>query len=173
MSQKISPIRSPTSENSSIKVYAPTGRIYLSKIRKFINVNFYISLEKREKLQYLCNSMTDVHKIRQVEAERVAEVQGVKILGGSGVARNFRQGVRQCVAFLSVHSRSDALRSRPYNQKTSWHYQTAWVTERTKLGFTRRPITLRNHIPKITYFPDRGCVLPSCHLYGHATVTRG
>jgi len=36
-----------------------------------------------------------------------------------GVARNFRQGVRQSVAFLSVHSRSAALPSRPYNQKTS------------------------------------------------------
>ena len=37
----------------------------------------------------------------------------------NGVARNFRQGVRQSVAFLSVHSRSAALPSRPYNQKTS------------------------------------------------------
>jgi len=38
----------------------------------------------------------------------------------SGVARNFRQGVRQSVAFLSVRSpRSAALPSRPYNQKTS------------------------------------------------------
>jgi len=35
----------------------------------------------------------------------------------SGVARNFRQGVRQSAAFLSVHSRSAALPSRPYNQK--------------------------------------------------------
>ena len=35
----------------------------------------------------------------------------------SGVARNFRQGMRQSVAFLSVHSRSAALPSRPYNQK--------------------------------------------------------
>ena len=35
----------------------------------------------------------------------------------SGVARNFRQSV----AFLSVHSRSAALPSRPYNQKTSRH----------------------------------------------------
>ena len=38
-----------------------------------------------KKLQYLCNSTTGLHKIWQVEAERVAEVQGVKILGGSGV----------------------------------------------------------------------------------------
>ena len=38
----------------------------------------------------------------------------------NGVARYFRQGVRQSVAFLSVHSRnSAALPSRPYNQKTS------------------------------------------------------
>jgi len=35
----------------------------------------------------------------------------------SGVAGNF-QGVRQSVAFLSVHSRSVALPSRPCNQKT-------------------------------------------------------
>ena len=35
----------------------------------------------------------------------------------SGVASNFRQEVRQSVAFLSVHSRSAALPSRPYNQK--------------------------------------------------------
>ena len=34
-----------------------------------------------------------------------------------GVDRNFRPGVRQSVAFLSVHSRSAALPSRPYNQK--------------------------------------------------------
>jgi len=92
VSQKISPIRSPTSENSSIKVYAPTGRIYLSKIRKFINVNFYISLEKREKLQYLCNSMTDVHKIRQAGEERVAEVHGIKISGG-GIVFNSQRTV--------------------------------------------------------------------------------
>ena len=26
-------------------------------------VNFYISLEKRKKLRYLCNSMTDLQKI--------------------------------------------------------------------------------------------------------------
>ena len=35
----------------------------------------------------------------------------------SGAARNFRQELRQSVAFLSVHSRSAALPSRPYNQK--------------------------------------------------------
>ena len=37
----------------------------------------------------------------------------------SGVARNFRQGVHQSAAFLSVYSRLAALPSRPYNQKTS------------------------------------------------------
>ena len=37
----------------------------------------------------------------------------------SGVDRNFRQGVRQPVAFLSAHSRSAALPSRSYSQKTS------------------------------------------------------
>ena len=38
------------------------------------------------------------------------------------------------------------------------------------LGFTRRPITLRNHIPKSMYFPDKGCVRPLRHLYGYATA---
>ena len=49
----------------------------------------------------------------------------------SRVARNFRQGVRQSVAFLSVHSpRSAALPSRPYNQKTSWHVMPpGWLNE--------------------------------------------
>ena len=51
----------------------------------------------------------------------------------SGVARNLRQGVRQSVAFLSVHSRSAALPSRPYTQKTSWHH-TAWIFERTVIN---------------------------------------
>ena len=50
----------------------------------------------------------------------------------NGVARNFRQGVRQSVAFLSVHSRLSLI------EKILAH----------PLGFTRRPITLRNHIPK-------------------------
>jgi len=35
----------------------------------------------------------------------------------------------------------------------------------------RRPITLRNHIPKNYVFFDRGCVRPLRHLYGYATVT--
>ena len=43
----------------------------------------------------------------------------------SAAARNFRQGVRQSVAFLSVHSRSAALPSRPYNQKNVTAYHTA------------------------------------------------
>ena len=60
-------------------------------------------------------------------------------LFGSGVAKNFRQGVRQSVAFLSVHSRSAAL------TKILAH----------PLGFTRRPITPRNHIPENMYFPGR------------------
>ena len=59
----------------------------------------------------------------------------------SGVARNFRQGVRQSVPFLSVHSRSAALPSRPYNQKTPRHI--------IPLGFTSMPVILRNHMPKI------------------------
>ena len=45
--------------------------------------------------------------------------RGVTRVDTCGVARNFRHGVRQSVAFLSVHSRSAALPSRPYNQKTS------------------------------------------------------
>ena len=41
----------------------------------------------------------------------------------SGVARNFRQGVRKSVAFLSVHSRLAALPSdRPYNQKVMTYH---------------------------------------------------
>ena len=43
----------------------------------------------------------------------------------SGVARNCRQGVRESVAFLSVHSRSAALPSRPYNQKNVMTCHTA------------------------------------------------
>jgi len=38
----------------------------------------------------------------------------------SGVARNFRQGVRQPVSFIPIHACSAAVPSRPYNQKTSW-----------------------------------------------------
>ena len=58
---------------------------------------------------------------------------GMDVLS-SGVARNFRQGVRQSVAFLSVHSRSAAV--------PSW------------------PITLRNHIPKNCVFSWRGAYAP-------------
>jgi len=35
----------------------------------------------------------------------------------SGVTRNFRQGVRQSVAFFPIHPCLAALPSRPYNQK--------------------------------------------------------
>jgi len=54
------------------------------------------------------------------------------VAAASGGTRNFRQGVRQSVAFLSVHSRSAALPSRPYNQKTH----------------------IKSHMPKM-YFPDK------------------
>ena len=87
---------------------------------------------------------------------------------GSGVARNF-----QSVAILSVHSRSAALPSRRYNQKTSWHIiPPEWLnivcrirlesiearlslTDKNigtfAIGFTRRPITLRNHTKKYVF----------------------
>ena len=39
----------------------------------------------------------------------------------SGVARNFRQGVRQSLAFLPINPYSAALPSRPYSQKTLWY----------------------------------------------------
>ena len=54
-----------------------------------------------------------------------------RVVRPSGVARNFRQGVRQSVAFLSVHPRSAALPSRPYTiKKTSWHIIPAeWLNE--------------------------------------------
>jgi len=38
----------------------------------------------------------------------------------------------------------------------------------TSAGFTHRPITLRNHIPKNMYFPYS----PLRHFYGYATVDR-
>jgi len=56
------------------------------------------------------------------------------------------------VTFLSVHSRSAALPSRPYDQKMSWHI--------IPLGFTRRPITLRNHIPRTYVFSWQGVHTP-------------
>ena len=37
-------------------------------------VSCYISLEKHKKLQYLCNSVTDLHKIWHDKAERVCQV---------------------------------------------------------------------------------------------------
>jgi len=65
----------------------------------------------------------------------------------SGVDRNFRQGVRQSVAFLYAHSRSAA-------------YQVGRTIKK------RHDIS---HRLKIMYFPDRGCVRPLRHLYGYAT----
>jgi len=38
-------------------------------------VNFYISLAKREKLRYLCNTTTDLHKIWHNDAEPVSQVR--------------------------------------------------------------------------------------------------
>jgi len=35
---------------------------------------FYISLEKWEKLRYLCNGMSEIHKIWHDDAERVFQV---------------------------------------------------------------------------------------------------
>ena len=37
-------------------------------------VNFYLSLEKHEELQYICNTMTDLCKIWQGDSECVSEV---------------------------------------------------------------------------------------------------
>ena len=62
---------------------------------------------------------------------------------GSGVARNFRQRVRQYVAFLSVHSPTAALPSRPYNQKTR----------------------IKSHTKKLCIFLTGGVH----HLYGYTT----
>ena len=68
----------------------------------------------------------------------------------SGVARNFRQGVRQSVAFLSVNSRSAAPPSRPYNQKkTSRHIiPTAWMIERTVIN----SYITKSHTKKLCIF---------------------
>ena len=82
----------------------------------------------------------------------------------SGVARNCRQGMRQSVAFLSVHSRSAALPSRPYSQKR--HDILYRLNDRTNNDNT---ITLTSHTQKIMYFTDRGCVRPLRHLYGYTT----
>ena len=74
----------------------------------------------------------------------------------SGTARNFRPGVRQPVAFLSVHSRSAALPSRPYNRKTSWriiYRLNDWTNN-------DNTITLRNHIPKNYVFSRQGVRTP-------------
>ena len=40
--------------------------------------NFYISLEKREKMWYICYSSTDLHKIQRDNAECVSDVIVVK-----------------------------------------------------------------------------------------------
>ena len=68
----------------------------------------------------------------------------------SGVARNFRQGVRQSVAFLSVHP-------------VQLPYQVGRTIKK------RHDISYRLNEPKIMYFPDSGCVRPLRHLYGYAT----
>ena len=61
------------------------------------------------------------------------------MLATSGVARNFRQGAHQSVARLSL---IDKILAHP-------------------LGFTRRPITLRNHIPKkLCIFLTGGAYVP-------------
>jgi len=69
----------------------------------------------------------------------------------SGVARNFRQGVRQSVAFLSVHP-------------VQLPYQVGRTIKK------RYDISYRLNEPKIMYFSDRGCVRPLRHLYGYATA---
>ena len=58
-------------------------------------------------------------------------------------SQKFSTGVRQSVAFISVHSHSAALPSRPYNQKNVMTYHTA-----------------RNHIPKNYLFSWQGVRTP-------------
>ena len=49
-------------------------QLYHIKYNRLVNV--YISPEKREKKsRYLCNSMTDLHKIWHCDAERVSHVK--------------------------------------------------------------------------------------------------
>jgi len=63
-----------------VHIYAKITEFYsiisnFDKVKRDHLVNFYISLEKRKKLlYYLCNSMTDLHKIGHDNAERVCEV---------------------------------------------------------------------------------------------------
>ena len=84
----------------------------------------------------------------------------------SGVARNYRQGVRQSVAFLSVHSRSAALPSRPYIacriRLESIEARLSLIDKNigTSARFTRRPVTLRNHTPKNYVFSWQGVCTP-------------
>jgi len=59
----------------------------------------------------------------------------------SGVARNFRQGVRQSVAFLSLHP-------------VQLPYQVGRTIKK------RHDISYRLNEPKIMYFPDRGAYAP-------------
>ena len=86
-----------------------------------------------------------------------------RVVRPSGVARNFRQGVRQSVAFLSVHPRSAALPSRPYTIKKRHDISyrlNDWTNNDKQLGFTLRSITLRNHIPKNYVFSWQGVRTP-------------
>jgi len=70
----------------------------------------------------------------------------------SGVARNFRQGVRQSVAFLSVLSRSAALPSRSYNQKMSWHIiPPEWLNEQCQHYNTEKSHTKKYVFPDAPY----------------------
>ena len=72
-------------------------------------------------------SLTGFNKIKNILFQKSNCVSGP---WDSDVARNFRHGVRQSVAFVSVHSRSAALPCRPYNQKTSWHIiSPEWLNE--------------------------------------------
>jgi len=81
----------------------------------------------------------------------------------SGAARNFRQGVRQSVAFCSELAQMTKILAHP-------------------LGFTRRPMTLRNRMLKIRIFQTGGaygpyatCMatpLPTCDRHGQTDRNR-
>jgi len=103
-------------------------------------------------LAYLKNRVSILHEV----------FRSLVSLLRSGVARKFRQGVRRSVAFLSVHSRSAALPSRPYNQKRHVisYRLNDWTNNDKQLRITRRPITLRNHIPKNYVFSWEGVRTP-------------
>ena len=53
--------------------FAKLGLFYIKRDHL---VNFYISQEKREKLRYLCGSVTYLQSIWQADAEPVSEVLG-------------------------------------------------------------------------------------------------